>query len=52
MEVSTTIAGEFASAMQQLSAEAEKTLPEAHENRGANSAMTASVAQMARDFTP
>jgi molecular chaperone GrpE (heat shock protein) len=50
MEVSTTIAGEFASAMQQLSAEAEKTLPEAHENRGANSAMTAVVAQMAREF--
>jgi molecular chaperone GrpE (heat shock protein) len=50
MELSTTIAGEFASTMQQLSAEAEKKLPETQENRGANSAMTAVVAQMAREF--
>ncbi len=51
METETTIAGEFASVMQQLSAEAEKKLPEpARENRGSANATTTVLAQIVREF--
>ena len=50
-EIETTIAGEFASAMQELSAEAEKKLPETTGNTGAiNAAVTTLLAQIAREF--
>lgn len=45
------IAGEFASAMQELSAEAEKKLPETSGHTGAiNAAVTTLLAQIAREF--
>ena len=51
MEVETSIAGEFASAMQQLSAEAEMSLPEnTRENRNVNAAVAALLAQVVREF--
>ena len=50
-EPETTIAGEFASAMQELSAEAEKKMPEAAAtNRGMNAAVATLLAQIAREF--
>ena len=50
-EAETTIAGEFASAMQELSAEAEKKLPEGSaNNRGVNAAVATLLAQIAREF--
>jgi molecular chaperone GrpE (heat shock protein) len=51
VEVDTTIAGDFASAMQQLSAEAEKSSPEAaKEARHTNVAVAALLAQVVREF--
>ena len=50
-EVETTIAGEFASAMQELSAEAGKKLPEdTASNRNSNAAVATLLAQIAREF--
>jgi molecular chaperone GrpE (heat shock protein) len=46
-----TFAGEFASAMQELSAEAEKKLPESSsKDSGVNAAVTTLLAQIAREF--
>lgn len=51
MEAETTIAGEFASVMQQLSAEAERKLPEPpREIRGNANAMSTVLAQIVREF--
>ena len=51
MEVETSLAGEFASAMQQLSAEAEQHLPEASKaSRNTNAAMATLLAQIVREF--
>jgi molecular chaperone GrpE (heat shock protein) len=51
LEADTTIAGEFASAMQELSAEAEKKLPESTaNNNAASAAVTTLLAQIAREF--
>lgn len=50
-EAETTIAGEFASAMQELSAEAEKKLPEGSAaSRATNAAVATLLAQIAREF--
>ena len=50
-EAETTIAGEFASAMQELSAQAEKKMPEAvAASRGENAAVARLLAQIAREF--
>jgi molecular chaperone GrpE (heat shock protein) len=47
----TTIAGEFASAMQELSAEAEKKLPDGSSGKGGtNAAVATLLAQIAREF--
>jgi molecular chaperone GrpE (heat shock protein) len=46
----TTIAGEFASAMQELSAEAEKKKPGAASAGGTNAAVATLLAQIAREF--
>jgi molecular chaperone GrpE (heat shock protein) len=51
LEVETTIAGEFASAMQELSAEAEKKLPDdSGAKDGTNAAVATLLAQIAREF--
>jgi molecular chaperone GrpE (heat shock protein) len=51
VEVETSIAGEFASAMQQLSAEAEQLLPEGSKaSRNTNAAMATLLAQIVREF--